>query len=194
MGSGVSGHDGWPAVPLTVKVRPAVPTDAKDVAAIHVRSWQAAYPGLIPQDYLDDLDPADRLPAWQAIFSATDWPSAGTLLLVDAGETVGFCHLSPSRDADTDPRTTGEVQSIYLAPEAWGRGGGALLLGAAVDRLAEAGFSSAVLWVLRENDRARRFYDHLGWGPDGTSKLHHWGSFDATDLRYRRYLPPEPGP
>ena len=27
---------------------------------MHVRSWQGAYAGLLPQDYLDKLDPANR--------------------------------------------------------------------------------------------------------------------------------------
>ena len=36
-------------------VRPAKPGDARDIAEIHVRTWQAAYPGLVPADYLAAL-------------------------------------------------------------------------------------------------------------------------------------------
>jgi hypothetical protein len=34
-----------------VPVRPARIEDVADIAQIHVRSWQAAYTGLIPQSY-----------------------------------------------------------------------------------------------------------------------------------------------
>ena len=36
-------------------------------------------------------------------------------------------------------------------------------------RLAEAGFSEAILWVLQGNDRARSFYEGEGWSPDGAT-------------------------
>jgi GNAT superfamily N-acetyltransferase len=41
-------------------VRRAVPGDAEQIAVIHVRSWQGAYLGLLPQPFLDGLDPAGR--------------------------------------------------------------------------------------------------------------------------------------
>jgi hypothetical protein len=41
-------------------VRPATLADVTEIAMIHVRSWQAAYRVLMPQDYLDGLDPAAR--------------------------------------------------------------------------------------------------------------------------------------
>ena len=42
---------------------------------------------------------------------------------------------------------------------------------AARDRLVEAGFKRASLWVLDTNDRARRFYQADGWQADGASKV-----------------------
>ena len=36
-------------------VREAQPRDAAEVAGVHVRSWQVAYRGLFPDDYLDGL-------------------------------------------------------------------------------------------------------------------------------------------
>ena len=37
-------------------VRDATPDDAPDIARVHVRSWQAAYQGLIDEAYLASLD------------------------------------------------------------------------------------------------------------------------------------------
>ena len=50
-----------------------------------------------------------------------------------------------------------------------------------------AGFSSITLWVLRDNRRARRFYERAGFAPDGaTHVLTRLG--DVPELRYRRTL------
>jgi len=43
-------------------IRPAEVSDAERIGLIHVRSWQSAYQGLISQDYLDGLDPAEPVP------------------------------------------------------------------------------------------------------------------------------------
>ncbi len=42
------------------RVRDATPEDALAVARVHVRSWQAGYPGLIDDGFLDRLRPKDR--------------------------------------------------------------------------------------------------------------------------------------
>lgn len=38
-------------------IRPTRMQDAPEIAVVHVLSWQAAYRGLLPQAYLDGLDP-----------------------------------------------------------------------------------------------------------------------------------------
>jgi RimJ/RimL family protein N-acetyltransferase len=36
-----------------------------------------------------------------------------------------------------------------------------------MEALAKEGFHTATLWAVSDNERARRFYDRLGWLPDG---------------------------
>ncbi len=183
--------------PMTV--RPATPADARAIATVHVRSWQAAYRGLLPQDYLDALDPHRRLAQWEDRLLATAWPSTGTLVLVGVGDSrtgtpaaendpapvVGFAGLGPTRDDDDDPTTVGELRTLYLDPDVWRRGGGSTLLTAARDQLRRAGFRSASAWVLGTNSGARTFYERHDWRFDGTTKPHDWGAFVVTDVRYR---------
>ncbi len=38
-------------------IRAAEPADAAALGRVHVRAWQAAYPGVMPDDFLDGLDP-----------------------------------------------------------------------------------------------------------------------------------------
>ena len=105
---------------LTMEIRRAESRDAMAIATVHVRSWKVAYPGQIPQGYLDSLHPEDRVEGWQQVLSATDWPREGVFLLVDesgasgvdprssevgpgaseaepeGGEVVGFSHICPT--------------------------------------------------------------------------------------------------
>jgi GNAT superfamily N-acetyltransferase len=171
-----------------VEVRAAVVEDAEQIADVHVRSWQAGYRGLLPQDYLDGLDPAARVPARRQLLEASDLPRTGTLVAADDGQVVGFAHVGPSRDEDADS-SVGEVFAIYLAPGAWGKGHGRELMAAALADLVQAGYRQATLWVLEPNARARRFYEAAGFRPDGASMEDDSRGFPLAEIRYRRALP-----
>jgi ribosomal protein S18 acetylase RimI-like enzyme len=45
-------------------------------------------------------------------------------------------------------------------------------------------FSSVTLWVLSENRRGRRFYEHHGFSVDGTSKVISFSGTGLTEVRY----------
>ena len=170
-------------------VRRAGPEDAEQIAVVHVRSWQGAYRGLLPQDYLDGLDPADRVERWRRILERGDWPAAGTIVAVRDGRVSGFAAFGPTRDADAGQVRVGEVNAIYVLPEAWGTGLGRALMTAALSRLAAAGGQEATLWVLEANARARRFYACAGWAADGCVKHQDVAATPVSELRYRRPLP-----
>ena len=169
-------------------VRAARAGDAAGLAEVHVRSWQAAYRGMVPQDHLDRMDPAQRLPGWQQWLR--DIRPPGAILVLDPGDgTVdGFVTVGASTEPDTDPAVVGVVMAFYLRPDRWGRGGGRELMAAAQDHLAGVGFAEAVLWVLDVNDRARRFYEAAGWSPDGATQIDDSRGFPLSEVRYRRRL------
>lgn len=60
-----------------VSVRRASRDDAAEIAAVHVRSWQGAYRGLVPQGYLDRLHPADRAQRRRQTLHDMDWSRDG---------------------------------------------------------------------------------------------------------------------
>jgi len=57
------------------------------------------------------------------------------------------------------------------------------MLEGACEHLLAAERRHATLWVLESDDRARGFYEHLGWRPDGARQ-----AGPSTDIRYRRAL------
>ena len=166
-------------------VRGAGAEDAAEVAGVHVRSWQAAYRGLLSDEYLDALRPEDRMGYY--ILGAPDPSLPSTIVAVMEGTIRGFATTGPSRDADTPDR--GEVLALYVDPDAWGLGVGRALLAQARTHLHRSGFVEAVLWVLVGNDRAQRFYRADRWMADGHGRqLEVWGVV-VDEIRYRRHLP-----
>jgi GNAT superfamily N-acetyltransferase len=172
-----------------VRVRKAVLVDARCLADLHIRSWRVGYCGLLPQPLLDGLDPAARLARWEVILQATDWPAEGTLVVEDGAELVGFAWLCPERD--TALSAVGEVAGFHVAPDHWRTGIGRRLMSADVAQFADAGFQTAILWVLSGNDRAIQFYEATGWQVDGAArskKSEALGGITVTELRMSQAL------
>jgi GNAT superfamily N-acetyltransferase len=77
------------------------------------------------------------------------------------------------------------MTSIHVLPTAWGTGSGRVLMAAAVDSLRSEGFRAATLWVLRDNERARRVYERAGWSLDGVENDDVVAAVTVTEVRYR---------
>ena len=169
-------------------VRAATVKDAAHIATVHIRSWQAAYRGLLPQQYLDGLSVSERTDRWRDRLTATDWSKSGVVVAVPGPDLLGFAGFCPTRDHDQYDVRVGEIKQIYLLPEAWGKGLGQRLMSTAVRRMAEAGYAQATLWALATNVRARRFYEKTGWVADGATKSEDVDGFPIVQVRYRKQL------
>jgi len=168
-----------------LSVRTATPQDAEAVAGVQVRSWQVGYRGLLPDDYLDGLDPDDRRARYTFGITGADQPS--TVVAVEDGVICGFATTGPSRDADVPD--AGELLALYVDPRAWGRGVGRRLVVDARERLYRSGYTEAVLWVLAGNDRAQRFYRLDGWRPDDRRQHQEVWGVTVDEVGFRRALP-----
>jgi GNAT superfamily N-acetyltransferase len=170
---------------VSVRVRRARPGDARAIAAVQVRSWQAAYPGIVPDGFLRSLSVEDRAARWESIFRE----SASTVFVAeDDGGLVGWISVGPARDADARP-STGELWAIYLAPERWREGAGRALWAHGRTHLEGAGFADVIVWVFEDNQRARRFYERMGFAPapEGT-RLMELGGAALREVRLRAPL------
>lgn len=150
-------------------IRRARLEDAAAIAAVHVRTWQSAYEHVFGAERLAGLDLGARESF--ARHFATDADHDGFVAESDDGRIVGFVATGPPEDSDEER----ELFAIYVLPEAWGTAAGAGLLHAAVDAMRARGAASAILWVLDDNPRARRFYEREGWEADGSAESEYLG-------------------
>jgi ribosomal protein S18 acetylase RimI-like enzyme len=194
---------------MAFELREARPGDELAVAELHVRSWQEAYGELMPAEFLAGLDPRDR--AGRYTFGSTEEGAPTTILAVvgeggdgedpsltnsrevrsgsppSPGERVaGFVTFGASRDDDA--RGLSEVYALYVDPDRLRGGVGRMLMVEARRRLADDGFTEAILWVLQGNDRAASFYEGEGWSPDGARREENVYDIVSDVRRFRREL------
>ena len=167
-----------------VELRRAQPGDELAVATVHVRSWQRAYRGIVPDDYLESMRPEER--AARYTFSANDPDHPVTLIAVDGGKVLGFATFGEAPNgADAG---AARLFALYADPDQWNRGVGVALISEARSRLTSSGFAEAVLWVLEENARGRRFYERDGWVLDGATDGFEIDGKAIPEVRMRRRL------
>lgn len=167
--------------PRPMHVRLATLDDVAHVARIHVRSWQRAYRGQIPDAVLDALDIEQRAKLWLRSLAA---PGHVLFLAELEARVIGFCQLAPSRDAAAEPGTS-EVTAIYVDPDSTRCGAGRAMMTAALDEARSRGDQSLTLWVLDTNESARRFYERCGLRADGASKVVERPGYTLHEVRYR---------
>jgi GNAT superfamily N-acetyltransferase len=170
-------------------IRHALPADARRLAEINHAAWVEAYghifsAALLAKEAQEDAVNTTADMWLERLADPSADPGMTTFVAEDDGEVVGWIRVGPSHD-DAD---VGEVHGIYVDPHRWRGRIGTSLMEAGLELLRTAGFSTAVLWVLEENGRARRFYERVGWLSDGTVRHSRFDGEHATETRYRRKL------
>ncbi len=172
---------------MSYVVRLATVDDADTTGALHVRSWQTAYRGMVSDAFLDAMSVEER----QAVHRdhiANPVPDVRNWVVEDeGGHVVGWAATGPPRDEDLDEQSH-ELYAIYLAPNAVGRGFGRALMERCLKDARERGYSEMVMWVLRANERAQGFYAAAGFGPDPRVEPKVQPAIDALKLRMARAL------
>ncbi|MFD5073293.1 GNAT family N-acetyltransferase [Streptomyces sp. NPDC058371] len=158
--------------------------DCHRVAEIRIRGWQTAYRGLIPQPYLDALS-VERDAERRRAFLRQSGAGVVNLVAVHDSRVVGWACHGPYRDGES---TTGdaELYAIYVHPDHVGAGAGRALLAESTGRCAAAGRPRVLLWVLKGNTPARRFYERAGFRPDGAEEPFEVDGVAVPEVRYVR--------
>jgi len=168
---------------MNIKVRPARLDDCHDLGYIHVESWKAAYKGIVPDSFLDEMS-VER--SENRFINAISQGSERNIIALIEDKVAGFMCFGKCRDEDVD-ETYGEIWGIYLHSTFWRKGIGSELLLYGISCLKAEGYSKATLWVLEDNSNARKFYEKFGFVFSGIKKEISLG-ITSNEIRYVKDL------
>lgn len=168
------------------------------MSLIHALGWRDTYRGYVPDEYMAKEITDDRwVPVFRKNFESGDCRG---LLLYRHSVPVACINYCKARKSNynageicsfdnTGYEDWGEIASFYTHPRERGKGYGGLLFEEALRRLKETGFENAFVFVLRENERARKFYSSHGFVWDGThTDIPFPPDMVCVDLRYVKKL------
>jgi len=144
-------------------IRTALLSDAHEIAALHVSVSRKTYANLLHAETLDQFSVERRATQWR---EAINNPTNTAVFVAKDAESrtisgFGCCSRQRSEMLVAEG-LTGEFQSIYVLPLAQRCGIGRALMAEMARHLSNLAISGAACWVLRENHKARRFYEALG--------------------------------
>ncbi len=177
----------WPQLCLglrkveDIRVRQASTTDAIQIATINVRAWQRAYKGLLPETLLKTLSITGAAQAWRQMLTEE---TAFVWVIEIGGVIKGFASTGKSMDRDASALTA-EIFTIYLEPEYTNSGLGKRLLQTVIDDLRKAAYKDCTVWVLADNEDARRFYEKAGFQNEYNEKIIVMNGEEFQEIRYR---------
>jgi ribosomal protein S18 acetylase RimI-like enzyme len=147
-----------------ISFREARSEDADAIGAVHVASWRETYTGILPEQLLNELSAEQRSAMWSTVLSSPV-RIGGTIVFVAESEAgiVGFGACSAQRDEELrNLGFNGEIGAIYVLEARQRTGIGQQLMRLMARSLFRQGLKAASLWVMRDNLRARTFYERLG--------------------------------
>ena len=165
---------------MDASIRKVQQGDANALAYIQTESWKAAFAGILDAETLAKCTNIDRATAmYQRLLDENK--GNGYLLSVD-----GNPHCIAYWDAARDVEFTGKAEliCIHSLPDNWHKGYGSQMMDQVLKDIEEAGYSEVVLWVFRENHRARAFYEAKGFRLTVTSKP----AFNTEEVLYSKRI------
>lgn len=168
------------------------------MSLIHALGWRDTYKGYVPDEYMAKEITDDR---WISVFRENHATGACHGLLLYREDTPVACiNYCAARKTNYNPgeicsfdnagyEDWGEIASFYTHPAERGKGYGGLLFEEVLRRLKAEGYENAFVFVLRENEGARRFYAAHGFTWDGThTDIPFPPDAICVDLRYVKAL------
>lgn len=136
-------------------IRKANVNDAEEIAKILVYSWQVNFKGIVPENYLNQMD---TVKISKGIEKSIE---ENSLFVAEIdGTIVAFAGCGLNRLQD-HPEFDSELHAIHVLPNKKGKGIGKDLFKIVKMNLSEQGYKNMILSVFEENT-AKNFYEKLG--------------------------------
>lgn len=129
--------------------------DAKQIATLIKSGWNAAYKGLISDNFLKNMDIEKMAEGWKDNIEKNQ----NIYVYKIEDEVLGIIKFGKSED--TSLVNTGEIYVLYVKPEEKRKGIGEKLLSYAKDEFVKHGYKKMIVWCLKGNIQGSRFYKKM---------------------------------
>ena len=153
-------------------IRRAAEDDVWQIADILVEDWKTAYRGIIDSEYLDSMSVKERYRRELSRYRIYRVAAAEK-------EILGFTWNEMTDDEDSDC----EIIALYVRYGKRKSGIGRALFRDSVEIFRAAGRKNMIIWCLRDNAEARKFYEKMG-GTVYKTGTHPWGSREYDMISY----------
>ena len=165
---------------MEIDIRKVKQGDADALAYIQTESWKTAFKGIIDDETLEKCTNIDKARLmYQRLLDENK--GNGYILTVDNKP-----HCIAYWDKARDPELTGKAEliCIHSLPNNWHKGFGSKMMDMVLEDIKSSGYSEVVLWVFRDNLRARAFYEAKGFVLNDVTKA----AFDSEEVLYSKFL------
>lgn len=131
--------------------------DQEQIAKIKVDAWKEAYPNIIDQEYLDNLNYETETKKYQDSYEEYK-DLVFVLENTVTKEILGYACMKLNKSEHCDS----ELVSLYIKPGYKGLGIGTKLFKKVTEHLKELGKKNMILWCLKDNKSSIEFYKKLG--------------------------------
>ena len=155
---------------MKVLIENGRPADAPIIAQIHTDSLIQSHTELIPTHLQSrTLSPnvEHRTRGWAGWLKRS---KAFTLVARVDGEIVGFLAMHEIKSTRIDGKV-GEVTAVFIHPNFWQKGIGQQLMQQLLADAQTHQFTTLTVWVLETNIPALKFYQSIGFQPDGKKRI-----------------------
>jgi len=162
-----------------INIRDIKKEDIPQVVDIQISGWRTAYKGIIDDEYLENMNYEERIKMRQK-----DYTENRFIVAELNNEVVGFCRYTDNMEKTPEtPEVDCELRALYVKPELKHNGIGKKMFQYAVNEFKNMGKTKMVLWCLKDNVLARKFYEKMG-GKIIKERLIHIGNRDYKEVAF----------
>jgi GNAT superfamily N-acetyltransferase len=161
-------------------IRPAIPSDVRAIARIHVDCWRSAYRGILPDEMLDNLSYTERERTWMRLIAGGDTGPFVYVAEHPRDGVVGF--MAGNTEASDNPQYPGEVYVVYVDERHEQSDIGRSMMQLAARMMSENGLPGMLAWAIAGSP-IEKFYQSLGGEPVSTRERT-YGDTTVTEIAF----------
>ena len=142
-----------------INIRKVKVDDANTLAFIQTESWKSAFNRILSKEDLDRYTDVNRA---ITLYSKLLNENIGNGFILTIDENP-HCIAYWDKTRNDEMEGYSEIICIHSLCDNWGKGYGTEMMTHILSDIKNSGFNKVMLWVFKENHRARKFYEKHGF-------------------------------